>query len=99
VTVTYFVYDFIRGDVNRSGSITSSDIIYLVNYVFKAGPLPVPLQSGDVNKDGSINASDVIYLVNFVFKGGPPPPLVQGRDGFWPFDDPRGIQQVARDGT
>ena len=29
-----------NGDVNCSGSVTSADIIYLVNYVFKGGPPP-----------------------------------------------------------
>jgi hypothetical protein len=81
------VYDFVRGDVNGSGEISSADIIFLVNFVFKAGTPPVPVAAGDVNKDGFINASDVIYLVNFVFKGGPPPPLVAERDGWWPFGE------------
>jgi len=63
-----------RGDVNASGNINSSDIIFLVNYVFKGGPLPTCAGvTGDVNCTGSINSSDIIYLVNFVFKGGPSP--------------------------
>jgi hypothetical protein len=62
------------GDVNTTGSITSADIIYLVNYVFKAGPAPLPVaESGDVNCTGNITSADVIYLVNHVFKTGPPP--------------------------
>jgi len=80
VTVTYYVYNFIRGDANRDAKITSSDVIYLVNYVFKAGPAPVPLAAGDVDKSGVINAADVIYLVNYIFKGGPPPPLIRVGD-------------------
>jgi hypothetical protein len=95
VTVTYFVYDFVRGDVNGSGEISSADIIYLVNFVFKAGIPPQPVAAGDVNKDGFINASDVIYLVNFVFKGGPPPPLVAERDGWWPFGEAAVTDEAA----
>jgi hypothetical protein len=75
VTVTYFVYDFIRGDANGDNVITSADIIYAVNFIFKGGPAPVPLLAADVNKDGTVNASDFIYLVNYIFKGGPPPPM------------------------
>jgi len=64
----------IRGDVNNNGSTTSSDIIYLVNYVFKGGPPPLPVVSeGDVNCSATITSSDVIFLVNYVFKGGPTP--------------------------
>jgi hypothetical protein len=84
VTVTYYVYDFIRGDPDGSGTVTSSDVIFLVNFVFKAGPAPVPYQAGDVDKSGAINAADVIYLVNFVFKGGPPPPLIKEGGGVNP---------------
>jgi hypothetical protein len=63
-----------RGDVNNSGSTTSADIIYLVNYVFKGAAPPYPVQSeGDVNCNGVINSADIIYLVNYVFKGGPVP--------------------------
>jgi hypothetical protein len=62
------------GDVDTSGTITSADIIYLVNFVFKAGPPPRPVrEAGDVNCTSAITSSDVIYLVNYVFKGGPPP--------------------------
>ena len=62
------------GDVNLSGSITSSDIIYLVNFVFKGGPAPEPcVASGDVNCNAAVTASDVIYMVNHVFKSGDAP--------------------------
>jgi plastocyanin len=62
------------GDVNSDGSITSADIIYMVNHVFKGGPAPEPVpESGDVNCDTNLTSADIIYLVNFVFKGGPAP--------------------------
>lgn len=64
---------YCRGDFNLSCSATSSDIISLVNYVFKGGtPSPDPWTM-DVNTDGSVTSSDIIFLVNFVFKGGPAP--------------------------
>lgn len=63
-----------RGDVNNDGVITAGDIIYLVNYVFKAGPDPIGgVAVGDVNCSGAITAADIIYLVNYVFKAGTPP--------------------------
>jgi thermitase len=65
---------FLRGDVNADGKINTSDIVYLINYLFISGPAPVPLRAGDVNADGLINASDVVYLTNYLFIGGPPPP-------------------------
>ncbi len=64
----------LTGDVNVDSVHTSSDIIYLVNYVFRGGPLPLPVEvAGDVNCNGVIASADIIYTVNFVFKGGPEP--------------------------
>jgi hypothetical protein len=65
---------FLAGDVNATGVVTSSDIIYLVNFVFKGGPAPIPCPAaGDVNCDRQTTSADIIFLVNYVFKGGPPP--------------------------
>lgn len=64
----------ITGDVNLSGTITSADIINLVNFVFKGGLSPQPcIAAGDVNCSGTITSADIISTVNFVFKGGSEP--------------------------
>lgn len=62
------------GDVNCNNSVTSADIISLVNYVFKGGLPPCPCPAaGDIDCNGLVNSADIIKLVNYVFKGGPPP--------------------------
>ncbi len=62
------------GDPNLDGAIDVADVIYLVNYLFKGGPLPLPiLESGDANCDGHVNVADIVYLVAYLFKGGPKP--------------------------
>lgn len=64
----------ITGDVNLTTTITSADIIYLVNFVFKGGDAPLPCDAaGDVNCTGTVTSADIIYLVVHVFKGGPAP--------------------------
>jgi hypothetical protein len=69
-----FVWEALqRGDVNRDLQISSADIIFLVNYIFKSGFAPDPLDLGEVNGEPPITSTDVIYLVNYVFKSGPPP--------------------------
>jgi len=62
-----------KGDANADGVINSADVVYLINYLFKGGPAPQPLEAGDVNFDEIINSADVVYLINYLFKGGPPP--------------------------
>jgi hypothetical protein len=64
---------YICGDCNRDANIDVGDVIYLINYLYKTGPVPNPLISGDVNQDGEVNVGDVVYLINYLFKEGPPP--------------------------
>ena len=62
-----------RGDANADGVIDVSDVLYLINYLFRSGPLPEPEEAGGANCDGRVSISDVIYLVNYLFRGGHPP--------------------------
>ena len=64
---------FVHGDANANGEITIADVVYLVNYCFKDGPDPIPLETGDANGDNEANISDAVYLVNYLFKDGDPP--------------------------
>jgi len=58
------------GDVNLDGNSSVSDVVFLINYLFKSGPPPVHLPSGDVNLDCQISMSDVIHFINYLFKSG-----------------------------
>jgi hypothetical protein len=80
-TVFYNVPQYLHGDVNRDGKKTVSDVVFLINYLFKGGPAPVPLDLGDCNfceqnppvQPGNPTVADVVYLVNYLFKAGLPP--------------------------
>lgn len=64
----------LTGDVNSDRTISSADVIYLVNYTFKSGPAPEPLTiSGDIDCSGELTSADIIQLVNFCFRSGAPP--------------------------
>jgi hypothetical protein len=59
----------ILGDVNNDKSVGASDIVYLIRYVYKAGPPPEPYtQLGDFLYDYKIGSSDIIDLVRKVFQ-------------------------------
>jgi hypothetical protein len=83
---------FYRGDVNASDelelpALDVSDLVYLVNYLYKGGPAPIPFaDQGDVDGRGpyggppdvtcpknNVDVQDVVYLLNYIYKGGPPP--------------------------
>ncbi len=62
-----------HGDANADGVIDIGDVVYLINYLFKGGLSPHPLEAGDGNCDLVVDIGDVVYLINYLFKGGPPP--------------------------
>ncbi|MCK4223768.1 MAG: carboxypeptidase regulatory-like domain-containing protein [candidate division Zixibacteria bacterium] len=68
-----FKLDYVVGDVNTDGIIDLGDIVYLINYLFKGGPAPDPIESGDCNCDEIVDLGDLVYLINYLYKQGPPP--------------------------
>jgi len=73
VVTTDFGYK--PGDANCSGGNPNlSDIVYLINYIFKGGARPCIGRLGDANcSGGAPNLADAVYLVNYVFKSGAAP--------------------------
>jgi hypothetical protein len=61
------------GMIDNDCVVGITDVVYLINYLFKSGPEPVLLEAVDVNCDDEITISDAVYLVNYLFKSGPPP--------------------------
>ncbi|MGB7063482.1 MAG: FG-GAP-like repeat-containing protein [Candidatus Zixiibacteriota bacterium] len=64
---------YVWGDANGGGDVEVGDIVYLVNYLYKNGPGPVPSQCGDPNDDCVINVGDIVYLLNYLYRGGDAP--------------------------
>ena len=71
VTIKYV--QFLRGDANNTKDISISDVVYLISYLYKLGPSPVPIQAGDANCDGDVSISDIVYLIAYLYKLGPSP--------------------------
>jgi len=65
---------FMHGDANGDEVIDIEDVLFLINYLFKGGNPPTPLDAGDANCDGEVDLTDVLYLINYLYKGGPAPP-------------------------
>lgn len=65
--------EFICGDADGSSSVTISDAVFLINYIFGGGPAPVPLLAGDADCSGAVTISDAVVLINYIFSGGPAP--------------------------
>ena len=65
---------FMHGDCDGNGSVGLADVIYLINYLFRDGPEPVPYETGDLDCPNNwIDIADVVYLINHLFRKGPAP--------------------------
>lgn len=65
---------YIDGDVDFSGAVTVSDAVYLINYIFMGGPVPVPYASAmNIDNNPIVSVSDAVYLITYIFGEGPPP--------------------------
>jgi hypothetical protein len=63
----------ICGNPNGDNDVNVGDPVFMINYIFRGGPPPVPWQLGDANCDGDINVADAIFLVHAAFRTGPLP--------------------------
>jgi len=64
---------FMRGDTNGSGTLTVSDPIVILHFLFSGGPAPSCLDAADVDDDGQVALNDPIFLLGYLFRGGEAP--------------------------
>ena len=64
---------YVAGDGDGNAQVNISDAVYIISYIFTAGPEPVPYSAGDANCDAMVNISDAVALINYIFAGGAPP--------------------------
>jgi hypothetical protein len=64
---------YVWGDANGNGEVEPGDIVHLLNYLYRGGPIPSPPASGDPNNDCIIEATDIVYLINYFYRNGPAP--------------------------
>ncbi|HEX7401819.1 MAG TPA: C25 family cysteine peptidase [candidate division Zixibacteria bacterium] len=65
---------YMHGDANGDLTIDIADVVWIINYLYKGGNPPIPLEMGDADCDGTVDVADVVYLINYLYKGGYPPP-------------------------
>ncbi len=59
------------GDMDGATGINIGDLTFLVDYLFRGGPPPYPLETGNVDCSGDVSVADLTYLVDYLFRGGP----------------------------
>lgn len=61
------------GDADASGTVSITDAVFIINYIFGAGCAPYDVNSADPDGSCNISVSDAVYIINFIFGGGSPP--------------------------
>lgn len=63
--------EYVKGDIDGDGNITSDDALYLLRHSMKPGKYPVKNPhsgvNGDANGDGKVKIDDAIYLLRYTF--------------------------------
>ncbi len=57
------------GDANQDGTVTLGDALYILNYLFRNGSAPDPIEAGDADCDHQVNLGDALRILNYLFKG------------------------------
>lgn len=73
VKVEFWSPRYLPGDANGDDAVGGEDINYLMNYLYRDGPPPDPMNAGDANADCLVTAGDVVYLISYLYRAGPPP--------------------------
>jgi hypothetical protein len=64
---------FMRGDIDRDGGISLSDLVCMFNLLYAGGDGPLFEHLADVNNSGGVDDDDLVYLVDYWFGTGPAP--------------------------
>ncbi len=62
--------EILVGDADGSGAIDVDDIVFLIDFIFSGGLVPLPTRAGDADSSGSLDIDDVVWLIAYVFGGG-----------------------------
>jgi len=61
------------GDVDDSGVLDISDLVYMVSWMFDDGPEPALRVTAEIDGEGVVDISDLVYYVDYMFEDGFPP--------------------------
>jgi hypothetical protein len=65
---------FLRGDSDADGSLSISDAVFVLNYLFLGRGEPNCHDAADADDSGDLNITDAVRLLGFLFLGGGPLP-------------------------
>nr|MBN2278873.1 VCBS repeat-containing protein [candidate division Zixibacteria bacterium] len=65
--------EFVCGDADGGGSVNLLDVAFIINYLYRGGSAPEPVQAADADGGGTVNILDATFLINYLYRAGPAP--------------------------
>lgn len=65
--------NYVPGDANGDLTVDVADAVEIINYIFKEGQTPEPLEAADANCDAHVNIGDAVWVISYIFRSGPAP--------------------------
>jgi hypothetical protein len=60
----------VPGDCDANGTVSASDLVFMVSYFYTNGPAPVNRQDCDCDNNPGFTQADMFYLTQFLYAGG-----------------------------
>ena len=60
---------FVRGDVDRDGNVTISDVTSLIDYILNGNVSVVNLNAADCDESGIVDIHDITVLIDYLLNG------------------------------
>jgi hypothetical protein len=61
---------FVCADVNNDDLLNLMDVSYLISYLYREGPEPMPMEAANINGDGDVSLLDATYLISYLYREG-----------------------------
>jgi hypothetical protein len=78
---------FVRGDADNNSAVNITDVVVLLNYLFRGGEQPLCADAADADDSGDVNLTDAISLLLSLFRGAGPLAPPYPESGFDPTPD------------
>ncbi len=69
ITSNCMSIEYLRGDHNEDGSVSVSDAVHLIEFLFLGGAPSNCPRTGDTNGSNQVDIADVVHLLNAIFGG------------------------------
>jgi len=59
------------GDINDDDRLDVGDAVFLIDYLYRAGPPPADMKRADVDCNGGADVGDAVAVINLIFRDAP----------------------------